>query len=139
MHSRSSTVVAIGVSAALSLSACGSDATTAAGAATPTTAAADAAAGVPAGSTVTIIDVRSAEEFAAGHLQGALNLNVEDGTLEAALPTLDPAGSYIVYCRSGRRSAIAVALMQANGFTTIEDLGALDQAASVTGLPVLTG
>lgn len=128
-RSRITAVVAVAVSGALALSACGGDETTSSA----------AAAVAPAGAPVTIIDVRTPQEFAEGHVQGAVNLNVEDGTLEAALPSLDPAGSYIVYCRSGRRSAAAVQLMQANGFTTISDLGPLDNAASATGLPVVTG
>lgn len=85
----------------------------------------------------TIIDVRSTEEYAAGHLEGAVNLNVEDGTLEDALATLDPNDSYIVYCRSGRRSEIAAQLMTDSGFATVTDLGSLESAAEVTGLPIV--
>ncbi len=85
-----------------------------------------------------LIDVRTVEEFAEGHLEGALNLNVEDGTLEAALSDLDPTASYQVYCRSGRRSAIAVDLMTANGFTDIKDLGSVQQASDATGIPVVS-
>ena len=73
-------------------------------------------------STAIIIDVRTTEEFAAGHLDGAVNYNVEDGTLEQALPSLDPNANYVVYCRSGRRSAVAVDLMKDNGFNQIADL-----------------
>jgi len=89
----------------------------------------------PTGSIV--IDVRSPEEFAAGHLEGAVNLNVEDGTLLAALPSLDPSAAYIVYCRSGRRSAIAVDQMRIAGLVDILDLGSVEDAASVTGLPIV--
>ena len=84
-----------------------------------------------------IIDVRSAEEFASGHLEGALNLNVEDGTLQASLATLDPADSYIVYCRSGRRSAIAVGQMAAAGFANVTDLGSVEDAAKSTNLAIV--
>ena len=73
----------------------------------------------------------------AGHLDGAVNLNVEDGTLLAALPSLDPSAPYIVYCRSGRRSAIAVDQMRSAGFTDIVDLGSLEDAASLTGLKIV--
>jgi phage shock protein E len=93
-------------------------------------------AGVDPGGSI-VIDVRSPEEFAAGHLDGAVNLNVEDGTLLAALPSLDPSAAYIVYCRSGRRSAIAVDQMRGAGFTDILDLGSVEDAASVTGLPIV--
>jgi rhodanese-related sulfurtransferase len=85
-----------------------------------------------------IIDVRSVEEFSAGHLEGALNFNVEDGTLAAQLSALDPAAEYIVYCRSGRRSAIAADMMRTAGFDAVVDLGAIEDAAKSTGLPITT-
>jgi len=90
-------------------------------------------------STAIIIDVRTTEEFAAGHLDGAVNYNVEDGTLEQALPSLDPNANYVVYCRSGRRSAVAVDLMNENGFTQIADLGSLEDAADATGFAIVNG
>jgi rhodanese-related sulfurtransferase len=89
-------------------------------------------------STAIIIDVRATDEFAAGHLEGAINYNVEDGTLEQALPNLDPKADYVVYCRSGRRSAIAVDLMKENGFAQIANLGSLQDAADATGLTIVT-
>ncbi len=90
-------------------------------------------------STAIIIDVRTTDEFAAGHLDRAVNYNVEDGTLEQALPSLDPNANYVVYCRSGRRSAIAVDLMKENGFTQIADLGSLEEAADATGFAIVNG
>ncbi len=90
-------------------------------------------------STAIVIDVRATDEFAAGHLDGAVNYNVEDGTLEQALPSLDPNANYVVYCRSGRRSAVAVDLMKENGFTQIADLGSLDDAADATGFAIVNG
>jgi phage shock protein E len=90
-------------------------------------------------STAIIIDVRTTDEFAAGHLDGAVNYNVEDGTLEQALPSLDQNANYVVYCRSGRRSAIAVDLMKENGFTQIADLGSLEDAADATGFAIVNG
>jgi rhodanese-related sulfurtransferase len=97
------------------------------------------AAGAQVPADVTVIDVRTPEEFAAGHLEGAVNLNVEDGTLQAGIADLDPTAEYIVYCRSGRRSAIAAEAMAAAGFTSVTDLGALEAAAAETGLPIVTG
>ena len=89
---------------------------------------------VPAGK---VIDVRSAEEFAQGHVQGARNLNVENGDLQAALADLDKDAPYSVYCRSGRRSAVAVEMMRNAGFTNVVDLGALDAAAESLSLPIV--
>ena len=90
-------------------------------------------------STAIIIDVRATDEFAAGHLDGAVNYNVEDGTLEQALSNLNPNANYVVYCRSGRRSAIAADLMKENGFTQIADLGSLEDAADATGFAIVNG
>ena len=88
--------------------------------------------------TSTIIDVRSPEEFAAGHLEGAINLDYEGGTLEAELGSLDQDAAYIVYCQSGRRSALATTLMTEAGFTEVTDLGGIDAAAVQTDLRIVT-
>lgn len=88
---------------------------------------------------VVIIDVRSPEEFMAGHLDGALNYNVEDGTLAEQLVGLDPSANYIVYCRSGRRSAIAADMMRNAGFESVTDLGSLEDASSSTGVAIVVG
>lgn len=86
----------------------------------------------------TVIDVRTAEEFAEGHVQGAKNLDIENGSFEAALAGLDKDASYSLYCRSGRRSAIAVDLMIKAGFTKVSDLGSLESAATSLSLPITT-
>lgn len=87
---------------------------------------------------VIIIDVRTTEEFAEGHIEGAVNYNVEDGSLEAVLSDLDPNASYQVYCRTGRRSAIATDLMTSNGFSQVADLGSLEEAAVATGSSIVS-
>ena len=86
-----------------------------------------------------IIDVRTAEEFSEGHVESAVNLDLENGSFEAALAGLDPAGGYVVYCRSGRRSEIAARMMAERGFTDVVDLGSLDNAASTLGARVVSG
>lgn len=91
------------------------------------------------GDAVVLVDVRTPSEFAAGHLEGAINLDYEGGLLEAALDDLDPSVTYAVYCHSGRRSALAIGLMVEKGFTFVTDLGGLAEAAQTTGLAVVTG
>lgn len=87
----------------------------------------------------TIIDVRTPAEYAEGHLDGALNLDVQDQALfTAALSDLDPDAAYIVYCRSGNRSAAATAQMIDAGFTDVTDAGGLQAAADATGLEIVT-
>lgn len=86
----------------------------------------------------TVMDVRTPEEFAAGHLEGAQNLDISSPQFAAALATLPKDGRYVVYCRSGNRSADAVEEMTAAGFTNVVDAGGLQEAATSTGLPVVT-
>ena len=85
-----------------------------------------------------VIDVRTAEEFADGHVTGAVNLDLENGVFPAELADLDKNARYALYCRSGRRSAMAAELMATAGFTEVHDLGALESAAQTLGLPIVT-
>ena len=71
---------------------------------------------------VTIIDVRTPEEFAAGHIDGAVNYNVEGPDFATQIDGLDPAGTYAVYCRSGNRSQVAVSAMAQAGIPGIYEL-----------------
>ncbi|HWS58591.1 MAG TPA: rhodanese-like domain-containing protein [Actinotalea sp.] len=71
---------------------------------------------------VVVLDVRTPEEFAAGHLPGAVNANLESGTFTDDLAALDPAATYAVYCRSGNRSAQALGIMQDAGFDDVAHL-----------------
>ena len=68
---------------------------------------------------VVIVDVRTPEEFAAGHLQGAVNLDVSASTFDSQISALDKDVVYAVYCRSGNRSTIAVGKMSDAGFTNL--------------------
>lgn len=87
---------------------------------------------------VTVIDVRTAPEFTAGHVEGAINIDVEGGAFSAGIAGLDPSATYIVYCQSGRRSALAAAAMVEAGFTQVFDMGGI-QDWLAAGLPVVTG
>jgi rhodanese-related sulfurtransferase len=124
-------VIPVSLSLTLALASCGSE--------EPTASATDSSAAASATSTAIVIDVRTPAEYEMGHLSGALNLDLEGGQLEAALGDLDPSASYIVYCRSGNRSAVATTLMRAQGITSIDDLGPLENAAATTGLDIVTG
>ena len=63
-----------------------------------------------------VLDVRSAEEFAAGHLPGAVNIPHDE--LAARIGELKDAGDkdVVVYCRTGRRSQEALGVLQKSGF-----------------------
>lgn len=124
--------VALGAVAAVlaltGLSACGGaddDASAPAGSAdaAPAPGEASATAALEAGATV--IDVRTPEEYAAGHVEGARLIDVQSESFDDEVATLDPELTYVVYCRSGNRSAQAAGRMAAAGFTVL-DGGALD-------------
>ena len=85
----------------------------------------------------TIIDVRTVAEHAAGHLEPAVNLDLQDGTFEQALAGFDKDASYLLYCRSGNRSGIAMQMMLDAGFTDVKNLGSLEEASSALGLPIV--
>ena len=85
-----------------------------------------------------LLDVRTPDEFATGHLQGATNIDVEDPSFADQIAALDKDAHYVVYCRSGRRSAIAVQTMKDAGFTDVTDAGAMDQAAGLFGIAVVS-
>lgn len=66
-----------------------------------------------------ILDVRTPEEFAEGHIDGAVNLDVQARDFEKKLRALDRKKSYLVYCRTGNRSRKATVAMEALGFRSI--------------------
>lgn len=69
-----------------------------------------------------LIDVRTTEEFAEGHVANSKNICVtEDGFKEKA-SKLDKNQPVYVYCRSGKRSANAAQILKEMGFTEIYDM-----------------
>lgn len=64
-----------------------------------------------------IIDVRTPEEFASGHLPGAINIDIADSDFAAQVAQLDPDATYAVYCRTDNRSSAAIDIMEAQGIT----------------------
>lgn len=74
---------------------------------------------------VKVIDVRTPAEFAAGHVPGAVNVPYDEiGRRSAELGP--PSTPLVLYCRSGRRSGIAVAALKEKGFTRLYDLQRYD-------------
>lgn len=70
-----------------------------------------------------LLDVRTPEEFGAGHLEGATNVPIQG--LEERLEEIPRDRRVVVYCASGRRSAKATAILQAAG-VEVFDLGAME-------------
>lgn len=83
---------------------------------------------------VVTIDVRTPEEFAQGHVDGARNIDVSAGAFREQVSALPRDGRYVAYCRSGNRSAAAITIMRELGFTDLTDGGGLD-ALLAAGAP----
>jgi phage shock protein E len=81
-----------------------------------------------------VIDVRTPDEVATGHLHGSINIDIEGADFDAQMNALDKTKNYVVYCRSGNRAGQAIDWMTQNGFT-----GKLINAGSVADAAVATG
>jgi rhodanese-related sulfurtransferase len=86
---------------------------------------------------VIIVDVRTPEEFASGHIEGALNIDFNSGNFENEITRLNPSETYAVYCRSGSRSGQAASIMHKAGFHDVSNLngGVIDWTND--GLPLV--
>ncbi len=112
-------VLAFVMLAAIVIAGCGGSS------ASPAVTKVDAAKAVAMLGSRTVIDVRTPAEYAAGHIAGAQNIDVEAADFGTRIASLDKKAPYLVYCHSGRRSAIAATQMAAAGFTDIVDGGAM--------------
>ena len=86
-----------------------------------------------------ILDVRTPEEFAEGHIDGAIMVDFYSDDFADQLAELDPDVPYLLYCRSGNRSGQTAVLLEDLGFSDVADvdggvLGWLD-----AGLPLVAG
>jgi len=87
---------------------------------------------------VQLIDVRTPEEYAGGHLAGAANVNLKNEQFKAHLANLDREKPVFVYCLSGGRSAKAAIALKDLGFTEVYDLKGGVMAWKQANLPVTT-
>ncbi|MCG9880631.1 MAG: thioredoxin domain-containing protein [Bacteroidia bacterium] len=69
-----------------------------------------------------IVDVRTAEEYASGHVANAVNMDINAADFEQKITGLDKSKPVFVYCLSGGRSAGAVSVLEKNGFNTIYEM-----------------
>ena len=76
---------------------------------------------------VVVIDVRTPEEYSGTSIDGAVSMNYLDDGFIDELMSLDRSASYLVYCRTGRRSLRVCTWMKNSGFSEIFHLdGGLD-------------
>jgi len=85
-----------------------------------------------------VLDVRTPQEFAQGHLDGAVNIDVTNPDFQSQVASLDKNATWVVYCHSGSRAATAISEMSTMGFTDLSNAGGFDALAN-DGIPWTTG
>lgn len=68
-----------------------------------------------------LVDVRSPQEFDAGHVKGSINIPLD--RIPNSLDKLKGKKNIIVFCRSGNRSSQAKSILEKNGFSNITNGG----------------
>ena len=72
-----------------------------------------------------ILDVRTEDEYNEGHIENAINIDYYSKSLKKDLNKLDKNKTYLVYCRSGSRSAKTVTIMEELGFKEVYNIGGM--------------
>jgi phage shock protein E len=83
-----------------------------------------------------LIDVRTIEEYADGHIAGSLNMDINDRGFNDNVQILDKDRQYAVYCASGVRSGKAADIMRDSGFTNVYTLAGGIKSWREKGLPL---
>jgi len=71
---------------------------------------------------VRVLDVRTPEEYAEGHIAGAVNVDFKSADFAEKLAKLDKEKAYVLHCRSGNRSGKSLPILKQQGFGTIYHL-----------------
>jgi phage shock protein E len=74
---------------------------------------------------IILIDVRTQSEYDLEHIEGAILLPLADINTDASKVMKDKSATYIIYCRSGNRSAQAVLLLYQMGYGNLYDMGGI--------------
>jgi len=83
-----------------------------------------------------LIDVRTPNEYSAGHIEGAQNINLHDDNFTVQINKLDKKQTVYVYCKAGRRSAEASSVLKQNGFKNVVELDGGTDAWTAAGKPL---
>lgn len=84
----------------------------------------------------TLLDIRTIDEFNAGHIKGAKEIDYyQTQTFSDYLNTLDKSKKYLIYCHTGRRSGLALEIFKQKGFKNVSDLAGGYNAWLAAGLP----
>ena len=84
---------------------------------------------------VQVLDVRTPEEYAEGHIAGAVNVDFKAADFADKVAQLDKSKSYVVHCRSGNRSGKSLPILKDKGFGTIYHLDKGFNAWTEAGMP----
>lgn len=79
-----------------------------------------------------LIDVRTPAEYAASHIDGAINLSLQD-IQAGTMPAVAKDKKVYLYCHSGNRSGQATIILKKAGYQNINDLGAMTYVQSIGG------
>ncbi|MDP2822161.1 MAG: rhodanese-like domain-containing protein [Sulfuritalea sp.] len=84
-----------------------------------------------------IVDVREYDEFAAGHLPGAINIprGVLEFKIGSVAECIDKARPYLIYCRTSGRAALSAVQLQKIGYTDMISMGGGFEAWNTEGRP----
>lgn len=86
---------------------------------------------------VVVLDVRTADEFAEGHIERAVNIDYKkDDFMDKAKATLPTGKTIAIYCRSGRRSANAASMLAPEGYVLVNLKGGIIDWQNA-GMPVV--
>lgn len=85
---------------------------------------------------VIVLDIRTSQEFSAGHIGGATNINFRAGNFDKAIAALDRNQTYLLYCASGNRSTQALPIFEKLEFKSLYHLDGGLKAWQKEKLPV---
>ena len=86
---------------------------------------------------VVVLDVRTPGEFEAGHIEGAINVDVMSETFIEDLAKLDKDATYVLHCKSGGRSARALEALKSAKFAKVAHMNNGFDGWTGAGLPVI--
>ncbi len=132
IRGRSRSIAALAIAAFIGLGACGGD--TAVFELTDAVESQELLTEPPAG--LVVLDIRTPDEYAEGHIGGSSNLDFYEPDFAASLDALDKDLPYFVYCRSGNRSSQALETMKDLGFTEVYELDGGIITWAEAGLPI---
>lgn len=79
-----------------------------------------------------LLDVRTPAEYGAGHIDGAINLSLQD-MQAGTLPSVTKDRPVYLYCQSGNRSSQATTILNQAGYQNVVNLGAMSHVKSIGG------